>query len=395
MRAEKRLLRCLGVAAFGAMNVMLLSVALWAGAEHDPNPSTADLFHWLSALVALPTAAYAGMPFFESAARALARARRSTWTSRSRSASSWRSAMSLLQTDHARARRLLRERGDAADVPARGPLSRPADAPAHARLRRQPLRHPRRPRRQADGERRGGRDADRRDPAGRHRAGAPRRAHRRRRRRSPTAAPRSTRASSPARPRRSRWRAGAAVYAGAVNLTGALRVTVRAAASGTLLDEVNGLLAKAAEQRSSYIALADRAAPLYVPVVHVAAAATFLGWLALGAGWQQALAGRDHRADHHLSLRARPGGSGGAGGGGRRALPPRPDPQFRRGARTPRGGRRGRVRQDRHADPAEPNTGQRRATFRRTTSRSPARWRCRAGIRSRSARRRPRALWRP
>ena len=28
---EKRLLRCLGVAAFGAMNVMLLSVALWAG----------------------------------------------------------------------------------------------------------------------------------------------------------------------------------------------------------------------------------------------------------------------------------------------------------------------------------------------------------------------------
>ena len=53
------------------MNVMLLSVSLWAGADSDPNPTTRDLFHWLSALVALPCAAYAGMPFFESAGRAL------------------------------------------------------------------------------------------------------------------------------------------------------------------------------------------------------------------------------------------------------------------------------------------------------------------------------------
>ena len=71
IQAERRLLRCLGVAAFGAMNVMLLSVSLWAGADSDPNSATRDLFHWLSALVALPTAAYAGQPFFESAARAL------------------------------------------------------------------------------------------------------------------------------------------------------------------------------------------------------------------------------------------------------------------------------------------------------------------------------------
>ena len=71
LQAEKRLLRCLGVAAFGAMNVMLLSVSLWAGADTDPNSATRDLFHWLSALVALPCAAYAAQPFYESAAKAL------------------------------------------------------------------------------------------------------------------------------------------------------------------------------------------------------------------------------------------------------------------------------------------------------------------------------------
>jgi Cu2+-exporting ATPase len=71
--AERQLLRCLGVAAFAAMNVMLLSVSLWAGADSDPNSATRDLFHWLSTLIALPCAAYAGMPFFMSAARALRR----------------------------------------------------------------------------------------------------------------------------------------------------------------------------------------------------------------------------------------------------------------------------------------------------------------------------------
>src|SRR6516164_5778200 len=69
--AERQLLRCLGVAFFASMNLMLLSVSLWAGAENDPNSATRDLFHWLSALIALPCAAYAGMPFFTSAARAL------------------------------------------------------------------------------------------------------------------------------------------------------------------------------------------------------------------------------------------------------------------------------------------------------------------------------------
>ena len=40
IQAERQLLRCLGVAAFGAMNVMLLSVSLWAGADRDSNSAT-------------------------------------------------------------------------------------------------------------------------------------------------------------------------------------------------------------------------------------------------------------------------------------------------------------------------------------------------------------------
>src|SRR5271165_2288513 len=63
------LLRCLGVAAFAAMNVMMLSVPVWSGT--DMTPETRDFFHWLSALIALPAAAYAGQPFFRSAWRAL------------------------------------------------------------------------------------------------------------------------------------------------------------------------------------------------------------------------------------------------------------------------------------------------------------------------------------
>ena len=101
--AARRLTRCLAVAGFAAMNIMLLSVSVWSGNATDITPETRDFFHWASALIALPAAAYAGRPFFrQRLARACARAR-STWTCRSRSASSWRSAMSVVETaNHAR-----------------------------------------------------------------------------------------------------------------------------------------------------------------------------------------------------------------------------------------------------------------------------------------------------
>ncbi|MDF1749234.1 MAG: heavy metal translocating P-type ATPase [Alphaproteobacteria bacterium] len=62
-----RLLFSLAVAGFAAANVMLLSVSIWSGAEG----ATRDMFHWISALIAIPAVAYAGQPFFRPAFRAL------------------------------------------------------------------------------------------------------------------------------------------------------------------------------------------------------------------------------------------------------------------------------------------------------------------------------------
>jgi Cu2+-exporting ATPase len=62
-RQGRDLLMRLGVAFFSMMNVMLLSVAVWSGAE----AATRDLFHWISAAIALPTVIFVGQPFFKSA----------------------------------------------------------------------------------------------------------------------------------------------------------------------------------------------------------------------------------------------------------------------------------------------------------------------------------------
>jgi len=66
-RQGQVLLTRLAVAGFAMMNVMLLSVAVWSGAAE----ATRDMFHWISAAIALPAVAFAGQPFFANALSAL------------------------------------------------------------------------------------------------------------------------------------------------------------------------------------------------------------------------------------------------------------------------------------------------------------------------------------
>ncbi len=69
--AEGRLLlRCLAVAAFASANVMLLSISIWSGLG-EMGVGTRTLFHWLSGLIAVPAALYASRPFFRSALKGL------------------------------------------------------------------------------------------------------------------------------------------------------------------------------------------------------------------------------------------------------------------------------------------------------------------------------------
>src|SRR6056297_40681 len=70
-RAGRDLLMRLAVAGFASMNVMLLSVSVWSGAED----ATRDMFHWISAAITLPAIAFSGVPFFRNAWAALSNGR--------------------------------------------------------------------------------------------------------------------------------------------------------------------------------------------------------------------------------------------------------------------------------------------------------------------------------
>ena len=61
------LLRSLAVAGFAAGNIMLFSISIWSGAD----AVTREMFHWISALIAIPAIGYAGQPFFRSALASL------------------------------------------------------------------------------------------------------------------------------------------------------------------------------------------------------------------------------------------------------------------------------------------------------------------------------------
>ena len=273
------LLRCLAVAGFGAANIMLLSVSVWAGAEGAPR----EVFHLVSALIGLPVVAYAGRPFFGSALAALRGGRLNmdvpvslgvvlatglsvVETARGGEHVFFDAAVVLLffllagryldERMRARARSAVTS---LARLATRGAMRELPDG-STTYLTLQRIR-PDMVLRIAAGERipvdgcilEGATDLDRSLATGEH-------------------------APVPAGP-------GAPLEAGILNLTGAIRMRVLRPAETSFLAEVSRMLAAAEQGRGSYVRIADRAARLYAPVVHLLAALTLIGWVAATADW--------------------------------------------------------------------------------------------------------------
>ncbi len=271
-RAGRELLMRLAVAGFAMMNVMLLSVSVWSGAEG----ATRDLFHWISAAIALPAIAFSAQPFFRNAWGGLSSRRlnmdvpislaillalaTSLWeTSLSGEHAYFDAALALTffllagrYLDH-RTRAIARSAAEelaALEVPRAIRIRDDGEEEEVAvaelkvgdRIRIRPgARMP------VDGEIVEGRsELDRSLLTGET---------------LPVAA-----------------EPGQQVSAGEVNLTGPLVIRATAVGEDTSLHRMADLVAIAESGRSRYTSLADQAAKLYAPGVHILSALSFVGW---------------------------------------------------------------------------------------------------------------------
>ena len=282
----RQLTRCMAVAGFAAMNIMLLSVSVWSGNVTDITPETRDFFHWASGLIALPAAANAGRPFFASAWRALksrslnmdvpislgvllALTMSLVETANHAEHAYFDSAVMLLffllvgrALDHAMRRKTRAVAGNLAalkaDTAHRFAGDELVSVPVAAlnagdRILVKPGESV-----PADGIILGGTsEIDESLITGetaRHKVAA-----------------------------------GATIYAGSINYSGALTLQVTAARGSALIDEIEKLLDKASSAKSRTMRLADRASRVYAPIVHVTAALTLVGWLIKGASLHDAV----------------------------------------------------------------------------------------------------------
>ena len=278
-----RLVKALAVAGFGSLYVMLLSVAVWSGAAG----ATRDLFHWLSALIALPVVAYSGRPFFVSAWRALRQGRTNMdvpiaigvalvtalslyETSQSGRHAYFDGATMLLffllagrvldAMMRARARAgveaLLSRAGPGATLVEAGGATR--WVPAHQIEVGDMMRVAAGEAFAADGiVREGASLVDLSLLTG-------------------ESAPEAT-------------GAGERVLAGSINLDRPLTVEVTAVGEELTIAAIARAMEDAQQNRSRYVRIADRAARLYAPAVHTLAVLAFVGWLVAGAGVHTAI----------------------------------------------------------------------------------------------------------
>ncbi len=274
----RRLLRALAVAGFATANVMLLSVSVWAGGG-EMGPATRDLMHWISALIAIPAALYSGQTFFASAFRALKSRRAnmdvpiSLGVILALSVSVYEffahgehtyfdAAVMLLfflligrYLDH---RLRLRARAAARDLLA-------LQAVSTSRINADGTLTSVSARDIAPGDLLLLAPGDRVPVDGVIDEGA-----------STIDMSLVTGESAPVR-----CAEGALIHAGVLNLTQRLTLRATKTADDSLVADLTRLIEAGEQSKSRYIRLADKAAALYVPVVHSLAALTFAGWFFL------------------------------------------------------------------------------------------------------------------
>lgn len=279
----KPLLARLAVTGFAAMNVMLLSVSIWSGAQG----ATRELFHWISAAIGVPAILYGGQVFFASAWAALRRGHTnmdvpisigvllatglSLYEVMTHGRQAWFDgalmllvfllagrALDAAMRDRARAGvdALLRQAAPGAMVI--GADGSVAWCAARDLVPGELMRIAAGERLAADGEIEAGSSRiDRSLVTGESTAIA--------------------------------VTAGAQVLAGMLNLDAPIDVRIGATGAETSLAEIARLMASAGQERSKYVRIADRASRLYAPAVHTLALASFAGWMLAGAGLHQSL----------------------------------------------------------------------------------------------------------
>ncbi len=84
-------------------------------------------------------------------------------------------------------------------------------------------------------------------------------------------------------------RAGTRVQAGLMNLTGVLTVRTTARAEDSFLAEMVRMMEAAEGGQAGYRRIADRAAALYSPMVHLVALATLIGWVFITGDWHASI----------------------------------------------------------------------------------------------------------
>ncbi|MFC3052760.1 heavy metal translocating P-type ATPase [Kordiimonas pumila] len=284
---EKTLIKAIAASGFAAGNLMLISVGLWSSTAETMGFATRDFFHWVSALIALPIVLYSGQPFFRSAFAAL-RGGHTNMDVPISLAVILASVMSVSETirhgDHvyfdsavmllfflligryldarakgkarASASRLLSQLAGMAAVKEAGALKRVPISQLKSGMQVLVTAGENFP---ADGIITAGEtDMDMSLISGETiplHAGV-----------------------------------GTDVFAGTLNLTAPVDIEVTKASENSLLSAIVRMMEVAEQGAAKYVRIADKAAALYTPVVHIMGFATFAGWwLLASADWQVAL----------------------------------------------------------------------------------------------------------